>query len=137
MSAAVASADQGAALELRPPDRVMRLERMGSFHQTRISFMRSLLRRIAAENWRLTRARFDLDGDGYGTAVYRVDLPAGCCSLVAFSDELSPDERTDRVIAEKWDATFALVDGEPGDEDIARLRANVPKQEAGHVSARE
>ncbi len=137
MTAVARSNHEDAALELRPPDTVMRLARMGSFHQTRISFMRSLLRRIAAENWRLTRARFDLDGDGYGTAVYRVDLPAGCCSLVAFSDELSPDERTDRVIAEKWDATFALVDGEPGDEDIARLRANVPKQEAGHVSAHE
>jgi hypothetical protein len=137
MTTATASVEQDATLDLRPPDTVMRLARMGSFHQTRISFMRSLLRRIAAENWRLTRARFDLDGDGYGTAVYRIDLPAGCCSLVAFSDELSPDQRTDRVIAEKWDATFALVDGEPSDEDIARLRANVPKQEAGHCSARE
>ena len=32
---------------------VMRLERMGSFHQTRLSFMRSLLRRIAREGWHL------------------------------------------------------------------------------------
>jgi hypothetical protein len=137
MTTATPSADRDAPLELRPPDTVMRLARMGSFHSTRISFMRSLLRRIAQEEWRLTRTRFDLDADGYGTAVYRVDLPGGCCSLVAFSDELSPEERTDRVIAEKWDATFALCDGEPSDEDIARLRANVPKQEAGHVSARE
>ncbi|MDX1575444.1 MAG: hypothetical protein R3285_04575 [Kiloniellales bacterium] len=125
------------ALELRPPDTVMRLARMGSFHQTRISFMRSLLRRIAQEEWRLTCPRFDLDAEGYGTAVYRVELPAGVCSLVAFSDELSPEERTDRVIAEKWDATFALCHGEPSDADIERLRANVPRQEAGHVSARE
>ena len=61
MTAAGLSSDGGARIALRPPDRVMRLERMGSFHQTRISFMRSLLRRIAQEDWRLTRTRFDLD----------------------------------------------------------------------------
>jgi len=137
MARTAVPAEDAARLDLRPPDVVMRLERMGAFHQTRISFMRSLLRRIAAEDWRLTRPRFDLDADGYGTAVYRVDLPAGCCSLVVFSHELSPDERTDRVIAEKWDATFALVDGEPSDDDIARLGANVPKQEAGRCGAQE
>jgi hypothetical protein len=122
---------------LRLPTEVMRLSRMGSFHQTRISFMRSLLRRIANENWRLTRPLFDLDDEGYGTVVYRVETPAGVCSLVAFSHELRPDERSDRVIAEKWDATFALMFGEPTVDDIERLRANVPKQEAGRVSARE
>ncbi len=110
---------------------------MGSFHQTRISFMRSLLRRIAAEGWRLSRPLFDLDEGGYGTLVYRVETPAGVCSLVAFSDELSPEERTDRVIASKWDATFALTLGEPSADDIARLRANVPKQEAGRCGPRE
>lgn len=128
---------EDAPLALRPPEVVMRLARMGSFHQTRISFMRSLLRRIAAEGWRLSRPRFELDGDGYGCAVYRVDLPAGRCSLVVFSDELSPDERTDRVIAEKWDATFALVRGAPSDADVERLSANVPRQEAGRCGARE
>jgi len=137
MATAPAADDDGAPLRLRPPDVVMRLARMGSFHQTRISFMRSLLRRIAGEGWRLSRPRFDLDGDGYGTAVYRVDLPAGCCSLVVFSHELSPEERTDRVIAEKWDATFALTRGQPSDDDIARLAANVPKQEAGRCGPRE
>jgi hypothetical protein len=129
--------DESAALALRPPEVVMRLERMGSFHQTRISFMRCLLRRIAGEGWRLSRPRFELDGEGYGTAVYRIDLPAGCCSLVVFSAELSPDERTDRVIAEKWDATFALVRGAPSDADVERLSANVPRQEAGRCGARE
>lgn len=122
---------------LRPPEVVMRLARLGSFHQTRISFMRCLLRRIAAEQWSLSRPRFELDANGYGTVVYRVRLPAGVCSLVAFSHELRPEERTDRVIAEKWDATFALVLGEPSAADIERLRANVPRQEAGRCSPAE
>jgi hypothetical protein len=41
------------------------------------------------------------------------------------------------VIAEAWDTTFALMDGEPEAADIERLAANVPKQEAGRVSDRE
>jgi hypothetical protein len=137
MATVPAAEPDGETLALRPPEVVMRLARMGSFHQTRISFMRSLLRRIADEGWRLSRPRFDLDVDGYGTAVYRVEMPAGCCSLVVFSDELSPEERTDRVIAEKWDATFALVRGEPSKKGIACLAANVPKQEAGRCGPME
>ncbi len=136
MSAQV-SLEDDTGLRLRPPATVMRLHRMGAFHPTRISFMRSLLRRIAGEGWRLTRPRFELDADGYGTAVYRMDTLQGACSLVAFSHELSPEERTDRVIAEKWDATFALVLGEPSDADVERLSRNVPLQEAGHCGASE
>ena len=32
-------------IPLRSPDKVMKLTRMGSFHQSRLSFMRQLLRR--------------------------------------------------------------------------------------------
>ncbi|MCG8353935.1 MAG: hypothetical protein MI920_00040 [Kiloniellales bacterium] len=122
---------------LRPPDEVMRLARMGSFYQSRLSFMRSLVRRMQREAWRITRDRFDLDRNGYGTAVYRVATPYGDFSLVAFSHELAPEERSDRVIAEKWDATFALAIGRPDEAAVERLRANVPRQEAGRCSAQE
>ncbi len=45
--------------------------------------------------------------------------------------------RSDRVIATAWDATFTLFDGTPTPDDIERLRANVPLQEAGRVSNKE
>ena len=35
---------------LRPAEKVMRLSRLGSFHQSRLSFLRILLRRISAYN---------------------------------------------------------------------------------------
>lgn len=130
-------ASEAPSLPMRPPRIVMRLERMGSFHQTRLSFMRVLLRRIAAEGWRLRRERFDFDDKGIGTAVYAATTPRGTLRLVAFGHELAPDERTDRVIAEKWDATFALTTAEADAATLARLRANVPLQEAGRCSARE
>ena len=43
----------------------MRLARMGSFFATRLSFMPSLLRQMAAEDWRIERTRWDIDADGF------------------------------------------------------------------------
>lgn len=122
---------------LRPPAVVMRLDRMGSFHQSRLSFMRTLLRRMKREQWTFDRPRFDVDEMGVGTALYRAKTPDRCYTLVAFSHDLPPEQRSDRVIATAWDATFALFDGSPTEQDVERLRANVPLQEAGRVSDRE
>ncbi|TFL16773.1 hypothetical protein [Jannaschia formosa] len=123
-------------LALRPPAQVMRLERLGALHQTRLSFMRQLTRRMAAEGWRFARPVWRIGADGTGHAVLTATGPARTYSLVAFAHDLAPEARTDRVIAEAWDATFALFDGVPGEADIARLARNVPLQEAGRLDAR-
>ena len=127
----------GSGVTLRPPETVMRLARVGSFHPTRISFTRTLVRRMARENWRLETVLFALDADGIGTAVYRVDTPDAPLWFVVFADHLDPADRTDRVIAEKWDATFTLTTREPDTTGLARLKANVPLQEAGRCSSAE
>jgi len=124
------------ALPLRPANQVMDLERLGAMHQSRLSFMRTLVRKIMRERWQIEPARFDLDPDGYGTVVYEVKAPDGLFSFVLFSDYLAPDERNDRVIATKWDLTMALVDGQVDDVYLEKLRQNVPKQEAGRVDSR-
>ena len=121
----------------RPAEVVMRLARMGSFHQTRLSFMRSLLRRLKKEDWRFKRNLWAIDENGFGRAVYTVYGPERCYSLVAFSHDLPDDMRSDRVIATAWDATFALFDGVPTEADLDRLQDNVPKQEAGRISDAE
>jgi len=115
----------------------MRLARMGCSHPTRLSFLRTLLRRLETEGWRIDRPVWDVDGSGVGHAVYRVRGAAHTYSLVAFAHDLPEGMRSDRVIATAWDATFTLFDGEPTPADIDRLRANVPVQEAGRVSAKE
>jgi hypothetical protein len=116
---------------LRSADQVVRLARMGAFHQTRLSFLRQLLRRIDRERWTFSTERFAIDARGVGVAVTTIQSPTHAYSLVAFAHDLAPEKRTDRVIAEAWDATFVLFDGIPGDADIERLQANVPLQEAG------
>ncbi|NOD95072.1 hypothetical protein GS636_19930 [Ruegeria sp. HKCCD4884] len=124
-------------IERRDPATVMRLSRLGSLHQCRLSFMRQLTRRMARENWSFTRPVFDIDANGVGRAVYTAQGPDRTYSLVAFAHDLPPEQRSDRVIAEAWDATFALFDGIPTEADIDRLSQNVPLQEAGRVSESE
>ena len=121
----------------RSPDQVMKLARLGSFHQSRLSFMRQLLRRLAKDDWRFETRVFDIDATGVGHAVYTSHGPDRSYSLVAFAHDLPPEDRSDRVIATAWDATFALFDGVPDEADIARLRANVPVQEDGRISEKE
>lgn len=121
----------------RSPEQVMRLNRLGSFHQSRLSFMRVLTRRLSAEQWRFDRREFCIDDNGFGHAVYSAIGPKRTYSLVAFAHDLPDELRSDRVIAEQWDTTFALFDGVPNSDDIARLANNVPKQEAGRVSGSE
>jgi hypothetical protein len=122
---------------LRDPKTVMRLARLGSFHQSRLSFMRILTRRMAAERWTFSRPEFEINANGVGYAVYCAHTPERTYSLIAFAHDLPADKRSDRVIAEAWDSTFTLFDGVPTLEDIERLRLNVPLQEAGRVTEKE
>ena len=124
-------------VDRREPSVVMRLSRLGSLHQCRFSFMRQLTRRMAAEDWKFSCPVFEIGDKGVGHAVYTAQGPDHAYSLVAFAHDLPPEQRSDRVIAEAWDATFALFDGTPTRDDIERLSQNVPLQEAGRVSESE
>jgi hypothetical protein len=53
--------------------------------------------------------------------------------LVIFSQVISEELRTDRVIALDWDVTAALVDGQISDEGIEILRGHVTQQEYGRA----
>ena len=121
----------------RPASVVMKLARMGSFHQSRLSFMRVLLRCLKAENWRFRRGEWRIDEHGVGVATYEAIGPERTYTLVAFAHDLPEEKRSDRVIAEAWDATFTLHDGTISQNDISRLAANVPRQEAGRISGQE
>ena len=125
------------AVNLRTPDQVMTLERMGASFPTRLSFMRTLVREMMTGRWRFEASGLELDHNGFGHGVWRIATPDGVLSFVAFSTALDASERTDRVIAEKWDASFVLVKGEVTDRDIDRLAAHVPRQEAGRLTAKE
>ena len=122
-------------IKLRDPNIIMRLSRLGSFHQSRLSFLRSFLNEF--KDWDYKRDLFDLDKKGFGTAIYSFKKKDRVYSLICFANKIDDDERSDRVIATKWDAAFTLHDGIPLKEDIERLKNEVPKQEVGRLSYKE
>ena len=121
--------------KLRPASDVMRLRRLGASFPTRLSFLRTLLRRLSIENATVTCPVWEMSTDGYGYAVISVPLGGHVYSLVAVSTELDPDARTDRVIATAWDTAFVLYDGIPSQAEIDRIVATAPHQEASRFTA--
>ncbi len=122
-------------VQLRSPNILMKLSRLGSFHQSKLSFLRSFLNEF--KDWEYSKDLFDLDKAGHGTAVYSFKKKDRVYSLICFANKINDEERSDRVIATKWDAAFTLHDGVPSKKDIERLRNEVPKQEVGRLSYKE
>ena len=122
-------------IELRDPNIIMKLSRLGSFHQSKLSFLRSFLNEF--KDWVYSRDLFELDQKGFGVAVYSFTKKKRVYSLVCFANKINDNERSDRVIATKWDAAFTLHDGIPSKEDIERLKNEVPRQEVGRLSYKE
>ena len=109
----------------------MELPRLGAFSSSRLSFARSLIRKMARQRWQVTQTRFDLDADGYGEVIYRIQTPQARYHVVIFSRYLDDAQRSDRVIAEAWDLTFGLVEGDVEDDLMVSMSENIPLQEAG------
>ena len=122
-------------VQLRDPNIIMKLSRLGSFHQSRLSFLRSFLDEF--KDWEFKNDLFDLDENGFGTVIYSFKKNERVYSLICYANKISDEERSDRVIATKWDAAFTLHDGIPSKNDIERLRNEVPKQEVGRLSYKE
>ena len=122
-------------IKLRDPRFLMKLSKLGSFHQSKLSFLRSFLKEF--KDWKYSRDLFQLNDKGFGRAIYSFTKEKKTYSLICFANEIKDDERSDRVIATKWDAAFTLFDGIPTKEDIDRLSNNVPKQEVGRLSYKE
>ncbi len=122
-------------IELREPNKIMKLSKLGSFHQSKLSFLRSFLREF--KDWEYKRDLFKLDKLGFGKAIYSFKKKDRVYSLICFANKIRENERSDRVIATKWDAAFTLYDGIPSKKDIKRLQNEVPKQEVGRLSCSE
>ena len=58
-------------IKLRDPNTIMKLSRLGSFHQSRLSFLRSFLSEF--QDWEFKRDLFELDKNGYGVVVYSLE----------------------------------------------------------------
>lgn len=125
-----------AVASMRPPHTVLAPSDLGGARATRHSFARALVRRAAADGWRVALDRADLDEDGRGVVVFSVTAGEHRWSFVAFSQTIDESQREDRVVAASWDVTAALVEGDVDDAYVAGLRPEVGRQEAGRADER-
>ena len=56
---------------------------------------------------------------------------------MCFSRFLNDEDRSDRVIADKWDTAYTLHIGKINQKNLNRLKKNVPLQESGRNSPNE
>lgn len=110
------------SLPLRPAAEIMTPEAMSAFKASRLSFLRYVIRRMVRERWRIAATRFDLDAEGRGTAVYRLDTPHRPIHFVVFSDNLPEERRTDRIIENRYDGEAFLCVGDPTEARIEAQR---------------
>jgi hypothetical protein len=116
---------------LRHPADVMKLDRLGSFHQTRLSLSRQLIDELISNNWKTEIIKWNINSLGTGNAVIKISSKQRIYSLVVFCHQINDDERSDRVIAEKWDMTFSLFLGIPSKEELDEMSKNLKIQELG------
>ena len=122
---------------IRSPSEVMKLDRLGSFHQTRLSFTRRLIDDLTYQKSKIEIHRWDIDNRGIGSAIIKITLKNEILSLIVFCHSISDEERTDRVIAEKWDMTFSLFTGIPDKKELDQLSKNLKIQESGRHNSKQ
>ena len=116
---------------VRSPSEIMTLTRLGSIFPHRLSFMRIFIRSLIKEKSQIKILTKQLNEDGYGHLVLSLSLGGRSYSLIGYTQPLKHEERTDRVIATKWDASFCLFNGIPNKRQISKLKSQVSSQEAG------
>ena len=105
---------------LRQSSKVMKLKRLGSFHQSRLSFTRQLVNELKTQNSEFEVLKWNIDKNGFGNAVLKTTFNDHTFSLVVFCHSINDEERSDRVIAEKWDMTFSLFIGRSEERRVGK-----------------
>ena len=110
----------------------MKLKNLGSYHPSRLSFSRQLIITLIRENWIFKFQDWKINKLGKGYCIISVKNKKDVFSLIIFSHLIKDEERSDRVIADKWDFTFSLFTGIPNEKELKHLKKNVPLQENGN-----
>ena len=116
---------------MRSPDELMKLKNLGSYHSTRLSFSRQLINEMIKKNWLFNIFEWKINKKGKGHSIITANTREKLYSLVIFKHIISNGDRSDRVIANKWDLTFTLFRGIPNEKEFKHLKTNVPLQEKG------
>lgn len=121
---------------LRPADLVLRPDWMGAVRLTRYSFSRSLIRRMFGDRWSIEATTVDLDDEGRGEVVFRIDTGSHQFHFLALTTTIDESAHTDRVIADRWEITAAVAEGPLTTELREMLRREIPLQERSRLDHR-
>ena len=69
----------------RSSEDVMTLDRLGALFPNRLSFSRTLVRRMSREKWSIKRISFNLNEKGIGTAIYKINTNLSPLWFVVFA----------------------------------------------------
>lgn len=130
--------DAGAAqgidwLQPRPASVVMRADRVAAVFPTALSFARTIVDKLRAGSWRLERVRMELDAEGRGEVLYRLDDGRNPLHFFILSNSYSGKDKADRSFNMNWDGTAALCEGSWTAEREEYLRRELPKQRFGRL----
>ena len=120
---------------LRPASVVMAPARAGAACPNALSFSRSFVRRMQRERWRIARVRLELDAEGRGEGLYRVDAGEWQFHFFAISNVFPPDQKIDRSFGINWDVSAAICQGAWTPQREAILREEIPKQYSGRYDS--
>jgi len=118
---------------LREPGAVMSAARAAAIVPSALSFPRATMREMVRDRYRVTKLRFDLDAQGRGEILYRLDGAGWTFHFFLISQKLAEEQKTDRNYAQSWDAMGVLCQGPWNAEREAHLRREVPRQRAGYA----
>ena len=109
------------SIEINKSPDDMKLKNMGSRYPSRLSFSRSMLRNLVVDNWKISKSKFELDNEGFGTVMYEIQAKKEVYTLVCFSQFLDDKDRSDRVIASKWDTAYTLHKGRLNEKELDKI----------------
>ena len=81
------------------PNDLMKLDILGSFHSTRLSFSRQLINEIFKKQWVFNILDWKINNKGKGSSIITVNTHENIYSLIVFAHSISDEERSDRVIS--------------------------------------
>ena len=105
---------------------IMKLKNLGYYHPTRLSFSRQLIIALIKEKWIFKFQDWKINKHGEGYCIISTKNKKDVFSLIIFSHLIKDEERSDRVIAEKWDFTFSLFTGIPNEKELKHLKKKCP-----------
>lgn len=129
-------ADGRPVIAIRPPEQVMKPERLAAIQPSRISVSRAFINKAASERWNISKLSFNVAETAEGRAHYRIETPTNVFDLPVFSFKYNPTGRTGRIIGRSWDMMASLIEGKATPDDVEQISRELPKLYTGRADTR-